>query len=144
MQVKLLFVDDDVDTRDVVGDTLTLRGYEVVCVDTGAEALARLEHERFDAVISDLNMQGMSGLELCHRVHDAWPNLPLLLLTGFLSPETRRAALRAGAYDVLSKPIRAPEFLRAVEQATAPQPRLRRKTPLQVIAPHEPNPSPRR
>ena len=85
---RLLFIDDDVAVCDVMRTTLTHRGFEVVCVNSGAAALAALEHEEFDAVVTDLNMPGMSGLELCQRAHASWPNLPIVLVTAFGSMET--------------------------------------------------------
>ncbi len=143
MQPKLLFIDDDIDTRDVVRESLIAQGFHVVCVQTGAEAIARLEREEFEAVISDLNMPGMSGLELCRRVHRNWPNLPLLVLTGFLSTGTSVEALRAGACEVLSKPIRMQELLLALTRALAGRRVERKHTPRRATPAHEPNPSPR-
>ncbi|HEX7477201.1 MAG TPA: sigma-54 dependent transcriptional regulator [Polyangiales bacterium] len=110
MQARLLFIDDDRAVSDAISDTLTHRGFEVVCASSGAEGLAALEREHFDAIISDLNMPGMSGIELCQRVHASWPSLPLVLITAFGSMETAVAAIRAGAYDFISKPIQMQEL----------------------------------
>ena len=117
MAAKLLFVDDDAAVRDVVGATLLQRGFEVACVAGGEEALAALESAAFGAVVSDLNMPGMSGLEFCRRAHQAWPDLPIVLLTAFGSMETAVAAIRAGAYDFITKPIQMPELLLTLARA---------------------------
>ncbi len=114
---RLLFIDDDVAVCDVMRTTLTHRGFEVVCVNSGAAALAALEHEEFDAVVTDLNMPGMSGLELCQRAHASWPNLPIVLVTAFGSMETAVAAIRAGAYDFIAKPIQTQELLLTLTRA---------------------------
>jgi two-component system, NtrC family, response regulator AtoC len=117
MTAKLLFVDDDNAVRDAVGATLIQRGFEVVCVAGGEEALTALASGAFGAVLSDLNMPGMSGLEFCRRAHLAWPDLPIVLLTAFGSMETAVAAIRAGAYDFITKPIQMPELLLTLARA---------------------------
>ena len=117
MEAKLLFIDDDAAVCDVVSATLTHRGFDVVCANAGADALVALERDEFDAVVSDLNMPGMSGLELCRRAHATRPNLPVVLVTAFGSMETAVAAIRAGAYDFIAKPIQMPELLLTLERA---------------------------
>ena len=117
MPGKLLFIDDDAATRDAVGATLTHSGYEIVCADGAADALAGLERGEFDAVISDLNMPGMSGLEFCGRAHASWPNLPVILVTAFGSMDKAVAAIRAGAYDFIAKPIQMTELLLTLARA---------------------------
>ncbi|HMJ09838.1 MAG TPA: sigma-54 dependent transcriptional regulator, partial [Polyangiaceae bacterium] len=117
MESKLLLIDDDVAVCDVMQATLSKRGYHVTTASSGADALLALERERFDAVVSDLQMPGMSGLELCNRVHARWPNLPVVLVTAFGSMETAVAAIRAGAYDFVAKPIQMPELLLTLERA---------------------------
>jgi two-component system response regulator HydG len=116
-QAKLLFIDDDVDVCEAVSATLGARGFDVVTVTTGAEALTALEQGEFDAVVSDLNMPGMTGLELCRRCHVRWPNLPVVLVTAFGSMETAVGAIRAGAYDFIAKPIQVQELLLTLERA---------------------------
>ena len=122
MQPKLLVIDDDGDTRDVLRATLTQRGFEVACATTGADALDQLERNAFDAVISDLNMPGMSGLDLCRRMERSWPDMPLVLVTGFRSAAMTLTALRAGACDVISKPIQIDGLLRTLARALEHRP----------------------
>lgn len=122
MQPKLLVIDDDGDTRDVLRATLTQRGFEVACARTGADAIEQLEHDAFDVVISDLNMPGMSGLDLCRRMGQSWPDLPLVLVTGFRSPAMTIAAMRAGACEVISKPIQIDGLLRSITRALEHRP----------------------
>jgi two-component system response regulator AtoC len=116
-EARLLFIDDDVEVCSAVSTTLTQRGYDVVCANAGADALALLEREEFDAVVSDLQMPGMSGLELCRRAHATRPSLPVVLVTAFGSMETAVGAIRAGAYDFISKPIQMPELLLTLARA---------------------------
>ncbi len=116
-QAKLLVVDDDEDICGVMSATLTSRGFDVVCANAGADALVALEKDEFDAVVSDLNMPGMSGLEFCKRARTSRPNVPVVLVTGFGSMETAVAAIRAGAYDFVAKPIQLPELLLTLARA---------------------------
>jgi DNA-binding NtrC family response regulator len=119
MNAKLLLIDDDAAMCEAVSATLGPRGYDVVSLNSGTDALAALEHDEFEAVVTDINMPGMTGLEFCRRAHTEWPNLPVVLVTAFGNMETAVAAIRAGAYDFISKPIRTQELLvtlaRAVE-----------------------------
>ena len=117
MAAKLLFIDDDAAIRDVVSATLIHEGFDVDCAHGGAEALLALETGQFDAVVSDLHMPGMSGLELCQRAHRTWPDLPIVLVTAFGSMEAAVAAIRAGAYDFIAKPIQMPELLLTLSRA---------------------------
>ncbi len=117
MHARLLLVDDDVSVCDVVSETLRHREFDVVCANSAADALVALECEDFDAVISDLKMPGMSGLEFCQRAHARWPGLPVILVTAFGSMETAVAAIRAGAYDFISKPIQMQELMLTLTRA---------------------------
>jgi two-component system response regulator HydG len=117
MPAKLLLIDDDDAVCAAVSETLVARGYEVIAVGSGAAALDALGQHELDAVISDLNMPGMTGLELCKRVHASWPNMPVVLMTAFGSMETAVSAIRAGAYDFIAKPIQIPELLLTLERA---------------------------
>lgn len=117
MADKLLLIDDDVAACDVFRTTLTLRGFEVVCVNSGADALVALDGGEFDIVVSDINMPGMSGIEFCRLAHTSWPQLPVVLITAFGSMETAVSAIRAGAYDFISKPVQIPELLLTLARA---------------------------
>jgi len=117
MPAKLLFIDDDIAVCEAVRALLVQHGFDVVCATAGAEALVVLESDEFDAVVSDLNMPAMSGLELCRRAHARWPSLPVVLVTAFGSMQTAVAAIRAGAYDFISKPIQMEELLLTLARA---------------------------
>ena len=69
------------------------------------DGLALLESEDFDVVVTDLNLGGMSGLELCERVVTNRADIPVVVITAFGSLETAVAAIRAGAYDFITKPF---------------------------------------
>src|SRR5262245_41995480 len=103
--VNVLFVDDEAAIRDVMETELPRRGHKVtVCAD-GAAALAALDEDAFDCVISDINMPGMDGFELSRKIRAARPELPVMLMTGRSTEEYMLAALREGLFDYLKKPV---------------------------------------
>jgi len=80
-------------------------GHQVVTATSGPEALLRLDESDFDIVLTDIAMAEMDGLELCQKVSELRPGLPVVVVTGQGSMESAVAALRAGAYDFISKPV---------------------------------------
>lgn len=72
---------------------------------SGHDALDLLRAEDFDVVVTDLTMPGMTGLELCARVVENRPDVPVVVITAFGSLDTATAAIRAGAYDFITKPF---------------------------------------
>ena len=105
MKGRVLIIDDDDALRRVIAQGLTSCGYETVAVASAEVALVHLDGEEFDAVLADLQLDGMDGIELCQRSHELQPNLPVIVITGYGRYETAVAAIRAGAYDFLSKPL---------------------------------------
>ncbi|MEM9492033.1 MAG: sigma-54 dependent transcriptional regulator, partial [Myxococcota bacterium] len=91
--------------RDVIGRGLTRHDLDVVGVASGEEALLRLGNEEFDVVLADLQLEGMDGLELCRCSQEVQPGIPVIVITGYGSFDNAVAAIRAGAYDFLAKPI---------------------------------------
>jgi two-component system response regulator HydG len=84
---------------------LARRGFEVTWRTDAAEALAVMSEGDFDAIVTDLNMPGTNGLELCERVTANRPDVPVVVITAFGSLDTAVAAIRAGAYDFITKPF---------------------------------------
>jgi len=103
---SIVIVDDDEDAAILLRDILIRRGYRAVAVSSASECLEYLRSEIADIVITDIVMPGMSGLELCHELHVRHPDLLPIVLTGAADVERAAAAIRAGAYDFLVKPIR--------------------------------------
>ncbi|MBI2377900.1 MAG: sigma-54-dependent Fis family transcriptional regulator [Deltaproteobacteria bacterium] len=108
---RLLIVDDQSAHRRALQRALQGFGFEVIDVVSVSEATARLEVERFDAVVTDLHLGEEDGLVLCRWVVSNLPQLPVIVITGFGTIEAAVAALRVGAYDFLQKPF-DPEQLR--------------------------------
>jgi len=95
-------------------------GYDVVSVSDARGAIALLESDTVDLVISDVVMPGLSGVELLNELRDRWPDLPVLLMTGG-SPEPERTsrALELGASGIVYKPFSHADLTDAVHAALA-------------------------
>jgi DNA-binding NtrC family response regulator len=105
MRGQVLIVDDDREMCRLLESALGKKGYTVASRQSAAEAFDLVVAEDFDAVITDLNMKGMNGLALCERIVANRPDVPTIVITGFGNMETAIAAIRAGAYDFITKPF---------------------------------------
>jgi two-component system response regulator HydG len=105
MTARVLVVDDDKEMCRLLEITLGKKGYTVDARTTAPEAFDLLTATDYDVVVSDLNMKGMSGLELCERIAQNRPDIPVVVITAFGTFETAVAAIRAGAYDFITKPF---------------------------------------
>ncbi|MGH7439957.1 MAG: sigma-54-dependent transcriptional regulator [Polyangiaceae bacterium] len=114
---KLLVVDDDRDLGETLALGLRKRGYAVEWRPAADRALEALAAAPFDAVVTDLCMVGPGGIDLCVRVAEGWPDVPVLVLTAFGSLESAVQAIRAGAYDFISKPVEMDVLAIAVDRA---------------------------
>jgi len=118
MSGTILVVDDDRSMCETLADGLRPYGFGVAWVTSGAEALDRLDSAGdVDCVVSDLNMQGMDGLELCARLAASHPDVPVLVITAFGSLDTAIGAIRAGAYDFITKPLEVEALALALQRA---------------------------
>ncbi|MBL9016212.1 MAG: sigma-54-dependent Fis family transcriptional regulator [Myxococcales bacterium] len=102
---------------DLIALGLKKRGFQMLTFTSGAEALAAIPGHDVDVIITDLNMKGMSGLELCQKVALDRPDIPVIVLTAFGSFETAVGAIRAGAYDFVTKPVEIEALAIAVRRA---------------------------
>ncbi len=105
MRGRILIVDDDSSLRDLLVAGLTRREFQPLAVASAEEALSTLGSHQFDTVVTDLNLRGMNGLSLCERIAGSHPHLPVVVITAFGSLESAVGAIRAGAYDFVTKPI---------------------------------------
>ena len=102
---RTLLADDDELTRDLLAFVLTKEGHDIVQVADGAEAIARLEAESFDLIVSDVQMARVSGLELLEAANRLRPDVPVILVTAYADPDAAMDAIGHGAADYLSKPV---------------------------------------
>jgi DNA-binding NtrC family response regulator len=117
MPGRVLVVEDEREMRAMLEKGLTRRGFTPVALPSADEALARLAAEDFDVVLTDLRMPGMDGLALCERIVLNRPDIPVVVVTAFGSLETAVAAIRAGAYDFVTKPIDVDALVLVLERA---------------------------
>jgi two-component system, OmpR family, response regulator MprA len=110
--VKILVVDDERAVRDSLRRALELQGYEVELANDGAEALARLaENGQLDAVVLDILMPGIDGLDVCRQLRRRGNSVPVLMLTARDAVGDRVEGLDAGADDYVVKPFALEELL---------------------------------
>lgn len=124
--MRILVVDDDRAVRESLRRSLAFNGYSVELAEDGVEALERIAHDRPDALVLDVMMPRLDGLEVCRRLRSTGDDLPVLVLTARDSVSERVAGLDAGADDYLPKPFALEELLarvRALLRRTGPDDR---------------------
>ena len=114
---KILVVDDDPSLRRVLEVQLEQDGYEVAAAASVPQTLSLLQLRPFDLLITDLKMPGMSGLELLKQTRSQYPQTIVVMLTAFGTVDTAVEAMKAGAYDYLTKPVHPDEMLVVVRRA---------------------------
>lgn len=110
MNARILVVDDEPQIRRVMRTSLTAQGYFIDDAKSGDDGLDKLRANRFDLVLLDVNMPGLSGLETCRRIR-AGSDVAIVMLTVRNSEADKIAALDAGADDYVTKPFSMPELL---------------------------------
>jgi len=121
-----LMVVDDLDSARQMVKRVLGRSYAVFDFASVAEALPALDRAPFDAIVTDLRMPGIDGIEGLHRFKAKVPEIPVILVTAFATVETAVEAMKAGAFDYLTKPFE-PEELEIVVQRAVEHGRLRRE-----------------
>jgi nitrogen regulation protein NR(I) len=116
---KILLVEDDAGAAESLQRVLEDDGHAVITAQTGEKGLAIANDDKFDAVLTDLRLPGLSGLELVTRLHAARPHLPIILMTAHGTTEIAINATRHGAFDYLLKPFEMPALLAVMGKALA-------------------------
>jgi DNA-binding NtrC family response regulator len=119
--VRVLIVEDDDEIREAAQDALLELGYDAHSEASAEKALAAIHQHVPAAVIADVRMPGMSGIEFCKRLTGDWPEVPVLLMTAFGDVDMAVEALRAGAFDFIPKPISFDHLANVLEQAVTRQ-----------------------
>ncbi len=104
-KTQLLLLEDDEDFSSALASRLTKRNFKVTISISAEEALDKFKSESFDAVIADIKLPGMDGMEFLARVRDRNKDLPVILVTGYASLESAKEAVKLGAADYLLKPL---------------------------------------
>jgi CheY-like chemotaxis protein len=119
--LHVLLVDDEPVNRDILSKYLLSDGHSVVATVNAHEAMERFRVERFDLIVTDHAMPGMSGLQLAADVRRVRPDQPIILVTGFSDPTKAPGDLPQYVNLVLSKPVPQSELRRAIAVVCAPE-----------------------
>jgi DNA-binding response OmpR family regulator len=109
-KIRLLLVDDESDFLTAYTRRFARRNVDVTCVGSGREALDAVRLKRFDAVVLDVMMPGMSGIETLRQLKKLEPDLPVIILTGHANSEALVQGLSCGAFDYMLKPVGTDEL----------------------------------
>jgi DNA-binding NtrC family response regulator len=113
---RILIIDDDPSMLDLLRAELERRHFEVATQMSPQEALEQLADQDFGVVLSDINMRGMNGVDLCREVVKLRQDTPVIVMTAFASLESAVASIRAGAYDFVTKPFDADDLVLTIER----------------------------
>jgi DNA-binding NtrC family response regulator len=117
MQTRILVIDDDRDMCEMLEESLGRAGYQVAWRTRGEEGLDLLREQDFDVIITDLNLDGASGIDLCKRFTENRPDTPVIVITAFGDMSAAINSIRAGAHDFINKPLDMTVLERAIERA---------------------------
>ena len=113
---RILVVDDDETIRDTLYELLS-EEYDCQTAETAEQALARLEVDTYDVVLTDISMPGLSGLELLGHVRQKYPDTPVIIISGISDQEHAQGLIRLGAFEYLLKPFRLEIVEKSVKRA---------------------------
>jgi two-component system response regulator AtoC len=114
---RILVVDDEEQMRDLLVKVLERKGYQVSICGNGTEALAFLEREPVDLVVTDVRMPGLTGMEALRAIKELNPEIVVIIMTAFGSIDQAVQAVKEGAYDYINKPFKIDEMLLTIEKA---------------------------
>ena len=116
-KTKILVVDDEESHRIMLRAVLKDEGYEVAEAADGSEAVRAVEEEPFDLILMDVRMKTMDGIEALQEIRKISPLIPVLIMTAYASVKTAVEALKAGAFEYLTKPLDIEELKILIEKA---------------------------
>ena len=114
---KLLIVDDEKVAMKNLEHVMKKEGYEVTATQSGANALAHLDKQQFDVVLTDLRMEKVDGLQILEKCRAGWPDTEVILITGYATLESAVEAMKRGAFYYIAKPFRLDEVRKVVAEA---------------------------
>lgn len=129
LKANILLVEDDPGLREALTDTLLLGGYDVLACESAESAFAQLQDHNVDIVVSDIQLGGITGLNLLQSIKNKYPKLPILLMTAYATIDDAVFAMREGATDYLAKPF-SPEVLLNIVGRYAPAQKIESCTPV--------------
>jgi DNA-binding NtrC family response regulator len=117
MKGRVLVIDDEAIVRVSCERVLKPEGFDVVVTSRGDEAIDFLEKEPYDVVLTDLKMPDMDGLEVLKIIKERWPDIQVIIITGYGTISTAVQAIKMGAYEYIEKPFTPQDILEVVEKA---------------------------
>ena len=127
LNASVLLVDDEEQFLQVLSERLTNRGLHVSSVTSGEEAVAMVENKNFDAVVVDLAMPGIDGIETTKKIKEKRPDLEIIILTGHATVKAGIEAMKLGAEDFLEKPVDLNVLLERISEAKQKRMRIQEK-----------------
>ncbi|MFH1437194.1 MAG: response regulator [Pseudomonadota bacterium] len=120
-KIRMLVVDDEIVVQRSCVDIFTEKSenYEIVTVSSGEEALAALKKQRFDIILTDIKMPGLPGLQLLMVIREKYPDIAVVVITGYATVKTAVEAMKLGAVDFIPKPFTPDEIYNSVENLAA-------------------------
>ena len=128
---KVLIVDDAPDTLEIIHKLLSYEGYEIILASTGEEGVKRVEEERPEVVLMDINLPGIDGTEALRRIRRVNPIQSVIMLTAFATVENAILALKEGATDFIKKPFENEHLIHIVNQSLEKYRTLKEKEKLE-------------
>lgn len=102
---KILVIDDERSIRNTLSDILSLEGHKVDVAEDGEQGFKKASESKFDAVFCDIKMPKMDGLEVLAKLHDSFPELPIVMISGHGDIDTAVDSIKKGAFDYIQKPL---------------------------------------
>ena len=115
-RLEIMVLDDEEIVCTRLKPSLEKAGYSIETFTDSRKARERLESHRFDIVVTDLKMADIDGMELFHLIREKWPDTAVIIISGFVTVEVTREALRAGVEDVIPKPFRISHLKEVIEK----------------------------
>jgi len=116
-EYHVLLVDDEEELASTLVERLGYRGFDAHYSTNGQDALGKLREFTYDVLVVDLKLPGMSGEELIHTIRAAYPNLPIIMMTGHGASELEGGKKPSGVYDFLIKPINLSNLIAKMKEA---------------------------
>src|SRR5256885_11961743 len=117
VQSNILLIDDDSSLSDLVGHELGSRGHKVLTARSAEDGLGVLKSERVDVVLTDVSLGGMTGVAFCGHARTLAPDLPVVVMTAYGTMDAAIGAIRAGAYDFVTKPFEIDHVALVIDRA---------------------------
>lgn len=119
MKGHILIIEDDQAMGEMLDFGLARRGFSSRSLAAGIDGLAAVNDDQPDVLLADINLPDISGIQICREVTEKWPDIPVIMMTAFGSLETAIEAIRAGAYDFITKPLDMDLLSLTLERAVA-------------------------